>query len=74
MIPAFLQEHFGNPDGVVNLLAKHGAPVPQRPAVVKWFARGSVPGEWVLWLMIALYREDGRWPNLTALIVEDLFE
>ena len=61
---AFLKEHFGDADGVLGLLGKHVKDVPQRPAVVKWFRRGSIPGEWLFLLLVALKREHGEWPDL----------
>ena len=60
---AFLKEHFGDADGVLGLLGKHVNDVPQRPAVVKWFRRGSIPGEWLFLLIVALKRENGEWPD-----------
>jgi len=57
---AFLEEHFSTPDGVVGLLAKHTDLSPQRPAVVKWFTRGSVPGEWWPTLLYVIEQENGE--------------
>lgn len=56
---AFLKGEFGDPDGVVGLLGKHGSAVPQREAVRKWFERRSLPGEWFPILLITLERETG---------------
>lgn len=67
MIRDFLDQQFGNPDALLALLAKYSnSSLPTRPAVVKWFSRGSVPGEWLFVLLIVLYRENGRWPDLTT--------
>ena len=65
---AFLKEHFGDADGVLGLLGKHVNDVPQRPAVIKWFRRGSVPGEWLFLLLVALKRENGEWPDLEPFV------
>ena len=67
---AFLKEHFGDADGVLGLLGKHVDDVPQRPAVVKWFRRGSIPGEWLFLLIVALKRENGKWPDLEPFITD----
>lgn len=55
----FLEEFFHTPDGVLGVLAKHGLLSPQRPAVVKWFTRGSVPADWLPVLLEAIERERG---------------
>lgn len=55
----FLEDHFNTPDGVLGLLAKHGLLSPLRPAVVKWFTRGSVPADWLPVLLAAVECERG---------------
>jgi hypothetical protein len=55
----FLEEHFYGPDGLLGVLAKHGLRAPQRPAVVKWFTRGSVPGDWWPTIVYAIECENG---------------
>lgn len=54
---AFLNHQFGSPDGVLMLLGRHGVPVPNREAVVKWFYRGNIPGDWWPILILALQAE-----------------
>lgn len=61
----FLHDHFGTPDGVLGLIAKHGGAMPQRPAVIKWFSRGSVPGDWWPVLLQVLRCENSAYPDLT---------
>jgi hypothetical protein len=62
----FLKDHFNDPDGVIGLLDKHRPASPKRMAVVKWFERNSIPGEWWPELLMALFDENGRWPDLFA--------
>lgn len=65
MLTAFLKDHFNDADGVLGLLTKHheGA-LPQRAAVVKWFRRNSVPGHWLLVLLVVIERETGVRPSV----------
>lgn len=56
----FLDDNFGDADGVLGLLAKHDMEMPNREAVRKWFARASVTAEWLAVLLVALKRETGR--------------
>jgi len=65
----FLEDNFNTPDGVINLVAKHFVP-PQRPAVAKWFTRGSVPGEWWPVLLYVIEREKGA-PISTAAFTKE---
>jgi hypothetical protein len=54
----YLSEHFGGPDGVLALLAKHtDTALPERSAVEKWFQRGSIPSGWLPLLHIAAEAE-----------------
>ena len=55
----FLSDHFTDADGVVGLLGKHGAHIPQREAARKWFERGSLPADWIPVLFFTLEREYG---------------
>lgn len=62
----FLEDHFNDADGVIGLLNKHRPQTPRREAVVKWFSRNTIPGEWWPELLIALKRENGAYPDLEA--------
>ena len=55
----FLDEHFGNPDGLIGLVAKHCDDVPSREAARKMFERASVSGQWLPVLLLVLEREYG---------------
>lgn len=57
---SFLELHFDTPDGVLGLLGKYMTYPPKRPAVVKWFTRGSVPGEWWPILLYVIEQENGE--------------
>ena len=58
-IHRFLEDCFGSPDGVVGLASTHGIDVPSREAVRKWFARGAIPAEWMLTLLLIVQRDTG---------------
>ena len=55
----FLQEHFNDADGVVNLLNKHLGRAPNRKTAIRWFERNSIPGDWFSDLMWVLELEYG---------------
>lgn len=57
---AFLETHFSGPDGVLSLIGKYFNLSPQRAAVVKWFTRGSIPGEWWPVLFYVIEQENGE--------------
>lgn len=56
---AFLDDHFGDVNGVVGLVHKHLPDAPRHEAVRKWFARGSVSSEWFPMLLAVLEKENG---------------
>jgi hypothetical protein len=64
----FLTDHFTDADGVIGLLGAHGFPTPQKPAVVKWFSRSSVPWEWGVLLIIVACNETKTPVDLGAYI------
>ena len=64
----FLNDNFGDADGVLGLLAKHDRPVPNREAARKWFVRGSLTAAWLIELMVALQRETGRLADMEAYV------
>lgn len=55
----FLSDHFDDADGVIGLVGKHAAQVPQREAARKWFERGSIPADWLPVLLFSLECECG---------------
>lgn len=67
----FLQDHFGDSDGVVGLVGKHSDKIPAKEAVRKWFSRGAIPGDWLPVLLVALERENGAYPKLAAYLTGD---
>ncbi len=66
----FLRDHFNDADGVVNLLNLHAGRAPQRAAVIKWFERNSIPGDWWPALIHAVDAEAGRVSVVTPYVIE----
>lgn len=56
----FLEDNFGDVDGVIGLVGKHWSTVPQREAVRKWFSRESVASEWWPVLLLVLEAHKGK--------------
>lgn len=56
---AFLTDEFSTPDGVVALARKYGFEPPPRDTVRKWFARKTIPSDWVFPLLFIVENERG---------------
>jgi hypothetical protein len=56
----FLENNFGSADAVVGMAAQYNFEIPVRDTVRKWFARGSISGEWLPVLLAMLELENGR--------------
>lgn len=63
---AFLADHFGNAQGVLAFLRAYNGPTPTDAAVLKWFQRGSVPGDWLTVLLCYLELDRGSPVSLVA--------
>jgi hypothetical protein len=55
----FLKEHFQNPGGVVAHCRAAGLAPPNEGTAQKWFERGSLTGEWLATLLLALEHRHG---------------
>lgn len=62
----FLRANFGNPRGLLSLLAAYGYDNLLFPTVEKWFQRKSVPAEWFPVLLLCLELETGVPVKLSA--------
>lgn len=62
---AFLTEQFTNPQNVLVLFTSYGVDCPSLAAIEKWFARRSIPGEYLPILLSILELERGTPFSLT---------
>jgi hypothetical protein len=64
----FLEDNFGTADAVIGLAAQYGLEIPVRDTVRKWFARGSIAGEWLPVLLVLLELEKGKLTSLKGYV------
>lgn len=64
----FLEDHYNTPDGVIGAFNSFGIDIPARDTVRKWFARGSVPSEWLPLLIAVRELETGAPVGLASYI------
>lgn len=55
----FLEDNFLSPNVVYAILTNYKLPAPPTDTIRKWFARGSIPAEWLPVLICCLELENG---------------
>jgi hypothetical protein len=69
-VKRFLREHFQNAGGVVAHCRAGGVEPPEEGTAQKWFERGSLTGEWLARLLVALEVKHGRAQSLASYMGE----
>lgn len=64
----FLVDKFGGSRYVLTLVGAYGLGFPEHEAVLKWFSRGRIPGDWLPILLGVLELEEGRAVSLLPYI------
>lgn len=70
-VSALLHRYCGDYEALAEMLGKKGFPIPTAGAVAKWRQRGSIPGESILNVLLAVELETGRAVSLLAYVTED---
>jgi hypothetical protein len=70
-ILSFMRDYCPTPDAVVGLIQTQFASAPSKETVRKWFARKSVPSEWLPVLFYCVEQKKGKALKLKKYIGEE---